>query len=75
MFHTNLCHAPALFIVSKTDPVGAEQSNIRVRDSWISNGVDITWKCFDKSPHVMASLFQSQFCTTLYVYKLYFSIL
>lgn len=52
MFHTNFVHAPALFIVSKTDPVGAEASNRRVADSWISNGVNVTWKCFDRSPHV-----------------------
>jgi hypothetical protein len=52
MFHTNLIHAPALFFVSKTDPVGAEESNIRVRDSWISMGINVTWKCFDRSPHV-----------------------
>lgn len=52
MFHTNLIHAPALFFVSKTDPVGAELSNIRVRDSWISMGMNVQWKCFDRSPHV-----------------------
>lgn len=52
MFHTNYCHAPALFFVSKTDPVGAEASNRRVADSWISNGINLTWKCFDRSPHV-----------------------
>lgn len=53
MFHTNFVHAPALFFVSKTDPVGAEKSNRRVADSWISNGIKLTWKCFDSSPHVM----------------------
>lgn len=53
MFHTNFVHAPALMILSKTDPVGAESSNRRVADSWISNGIKLTWKCFDKSPHVM----------------------
>lgn len=52
LFHTNICHAPALFIVSKTDPVGSESSNRRVADSWISNGINLTWKCFDRSPHV-----------------------
>lgn len=52
MFHTNFVHSPALFFVSKTDPVGAESSNRRVADSWISNGIDVTWKCFDRSPHV-----------------------
>lgn len=52
MFYTNLCHAPALFFLSKTDPVGAEIPNRRVADSWIAAGVDLTWKCFDRSPHV-----------------------
>jgi hypothetical protein len=52
MFHTNFCLAPALFFVSKTDPVGAEASNRRVADSWVSNGINLTWKCFDRSPHV-----------------------
>lgn len=52
LFHMNSIHTPALFFVSKTDPVGAEASNRRVADSWISNGVNLTWKCFDRSPHV-----------------------
>jgi hypothetical protein len=52
MFHTNLIHAPALFYVSKTDPIGAEMSNIRVRDSWVSMGINVSWKCFDRSPHI-----------------------
>lgn len=52
MYHTNFCRAPALFFLSKTDPVGAEASNRRVADSWIANGINITWKCFDRSPHV-----------------------
>ena len=52
MFHTNLCHAPALFFVSKTDPLGPVISNKRVADSWISSGVDLTFKCFDESQHV-----------------------
>lgn len=51
-FHMNYVHTPALFFVSKTDPVGAEASNRRVADSWIANGVNLTWKCFDRSPHV-----------------------
>ncbi|CAO1333161.1 unnamed protein product [Diamesa hyperborea] len=52
MFHTNLCHAPALFFVSKTDPLGPVISNQRVADSWISSGVDLTFKCFDESQHL-----------------------
>lgn len=52
MFHTNLLRCPALFLVSKTDPVGTEVANGRVRDSWESNGVKCTFKCWDRSPHV-----------------------
>lgn len=52
MYHTNFVHSPALFFLSKTDPVGAEASNRRVADSWIANGINVTWKCFDRSPHV-----------------------
>ncbi|XP_055627981.1 uncharacterized protein LOC129769624 [Toxorhynchites rutilus septentrionalis] len=52
MFHTNLLRCAALFLVSKTDPVGTEVANGRVRDSWESNGVKCTFKCWDNSPHV-----------------------
>ncbi|KAG7304931.1 hypothetical protein JYU34_010345 [Plutella xylostella] len=51
-FHLNPCHAPALFLLSKTDPVGSETSNRRVYESWVRNGIQCTWKVFDKSPHV-----------------------
>uniref|UniRef100_A0A2A4JBY1 Transmembrane protein 53 n=1 Tax=Heliothis virescens TaxID=7102 RepID=A0A2A4JBY1_HELVI len=52
LFHTNLCHAPALFLLSRSDPVGAENSNRSVHDSWVKMGVKCTWKCWDRSPHV-----------------------
>jgi len=52
MFHTNIIKAPALFLLSKTDPIGAENSNRRVRESWERNGIDVTWQLWDKSPHV-----------------------
>ncbi|XP_055532292.1 transmembrane protein 53-A-like isoform X1 [Wyeomyia smithii] len=52
MFHTNLLRCPAIFFVSKTDPVGTEEANTRVKDSWESNGVKCTFKCWDRSPHV-----------------------
>ncbi|XP_055592399.1 transmembrane protein 53-A-like isoform X2 [Uranotaenia lowii] len=52
MFHTNLLRCPALFLVSKTDPVGTELANGRVRDSWESSGVKCTFKVWDRSPHV-----------------------
>lgn len=53
LYFTNSLRAPALLIVSKTDPVGAESSNRRLADTWNSNGIKVTWKCFDDSPHVM----------------------
>ncbi|XP_074038383.1 transmembrane protein 53-like lethal (2) k09913 isoform X2 [Leptinotarsa decemlineata] len=52
MFHTNLVRAPAQIFISKTDPIGTEESNMRVRESWENMGIQISWKCFDKSPHV-----------------------
>lgn len=52
LFHTNLCRAPALFLLSKSDPVGAENSNRSVHDCWVEMGIKCTWKCWEKSPHV-----------------------
>ncbi|XP_018330214.1 transmembrane protein 53 [Agrilus planipennis] len=52
MFHTNLVRSPALFLLSKSDPVGAVDSNQRVRDSWENMGTKVYWKCWEKSPHV-----------------------
>ncbi|XP_058118374.1 uncharacterized protein LOC131286122 [Anopheles ziemanni] len=52
MFHTNLLRCPALFLVSKTDPVGTVEANTRVKDSWEQSGVKTTFHCWDRSPHV-----------------------
>ncbi|CAG9782486.1 unnamed protein product [Diatraea saccharalis] len=52
LFHTTLCRAPALFLLSKSDPVGAERSNRNVYNSWTELGIKCTWKCWDRSPHV-----------------------
>lgn len=52
LFHTPLCRAPALFLLSRSDPVGAERSNRSVHDSWRNMAIKCTWKCWDKSPHV-----------------------
>lgn len=41
MFHTNLVKAPALFFLSKTDPIGAEKSNLRARESWENMGIKV----------------------------------
>jgi hypothetical protein len=52
MFHTNIVTAPALFFLSKTDPIGSVSSNLRARESWESMGIQTFWKCWDNSPHV-----------------------
>lgn len=41
MFHTNLVTAPAQFFISKSDPIGAEASNMRVRESWENMGIQV----------------------------------
>ncbi|XP_045478994.1 uncharacterized protein LOC123683995 isoform X1 [Harmonia axyridis] len=52
MFHTNLIKCPAQIFISKTDPIGAEASNMRVKESWENMGVKVYFKCWEKSPHV-----------------------
>ncbi|XP_043482354.1 transmembrane protein 53 [Leptopilina heterotoma] len=52
LFHTNIVHSPALFLLSKTDTIGAVSSNMRVRDSWESLGTKTYVKIFENSPHV-----------------------
>ncbi|XP_014219480.1 uncharacterized protein LOC106647543 [Copidosoma floridanum] len=52
LFHLNLVRSPALFFVSKTDPVGSYKSNMRVRDSWDSLGTETHVKLFENTPHV-----------------------
>ncbi|XP_049878485.1 uncharacterized protein LOC126375549 [Pectinophora gossypiella] len=69
LFHTNLCRAPALFLLSKTDPVGAEKSNRSVHDSWVEMGIKCTWKCWDKSPHVQHYIHHpKEYLTALYAH-------
>ncbi|KAL0830000.1 hypothetical protein ABMA28_003458 [Loxostege sticticalis] len=53
LFHVSPCRAPALFLLSRSDPVGAERSNRSVHDSWVNIGIKCTWHCWDRSPHVL----------------------
>ena len=50
--HGNYINAPALFFVSKNDLIGSESSNRIVAEKWRSRGMQVTFKCFDNSPHV-----------------------
>ena len=43
---------PALLLVSRDDKLGNPQSNELARDRWKELGVDVTWKCWEKSRHV-----------------------
>lgn len=52
MFRDNFVKAPALFFLSKTDPIGAYSSNLRIKEAWEDNGIEVYWKCWDQSPHV-----------------------
>ncbi|XP_053974774.1 transmembrane protein 53-B isoform X2 [Hylaeus volcanicus] len=52
LFHSNIVHSPALFFVSKVDPVGTITNNMKVRDRWDSLGVKTYVKIFEDSPHV-----------------------
>lgn len=49
MFHFTLIPAPALFLVSKTDPVGAESSNNRVRECYVSKNIPVSVCFFSKN--------------------------
>ncbi|KAK0167311.1 hypothetical protein PV327_004728 [Microctonus hyperodae] len=52
LYYNNLVYSPALFFLSKVDPIGTVESNMKVRDSWDSLGIPTYVKIFEKSPHV-----------------------
>jgi predicted alpha/beta hydrolase family esterase len=44
--------APALLITSKPDPVSTPEFIAEIAQNWQSNGVDVTVKVFEDSPHI-----------------------
>ncbi|KAJ8868732.1 hypothetical protein PR048_030271 [Dryococelus australis] len=52
IFYSGFLRVPALFLLSKTDPIGALGSNTRCREGWDALGMKTYMKCWDKSPHV-----------------------
>lgn len=46
MFHSTMVRSPALFLMSKRDPIGKPESNQRVADNWEALGVDVCWSYF-----------------------------
>ncbi|XP_046665227.1 transmembrane protein 53 [Homalodisca vitripennis] len=66
MFHTSLVHSPALLLLSKTDPVGSLASNLRLKETWESMGIKVSWKCWDDSKHVSHYLkYKEEYIKTL----------
>ncbi|XP_062560468.1 transmembrane protein 53-A-like [Armigeres subalbatus] len=52
LYYNEPVNCPALFLISKTDPVGTETANKRVMAAWETVGIKTTLKCWDRSPHV-----------------------
>lgn len=40
-FHSNIVKAPALFFLSKTDPIGTETAMAQARSSWEKSGIKV----------------------------------
>ncbi|XP_076236496.1 transmembrane protein 53-like lethal (2) k09913 [Calliopsis andreniformis] len=69
LFQTTLVHSPALFFISKTDPIGTMSNNLRVRDQWNSVGIKTYVKIFEASPHVAHFYkYPKEYVAELYVF-------
>ena len=51
-FHENNLRLPSLFLFSKADPIGVSTAIVGIIDKWIRDGIDVSHKCWDNSPHV-----------------------
>ena len=52
VFRNTPLRCPALLLVSNHDKLGHPRSNEIARDRWTELGLDVTWKCWEKSRHV-----------------------
>lgn len=52
VFRNTPLRCPALLLVSNHDKLGHPRSNELARDRWQELGLDVTWKCWEKSRHV-----------------------
>ncbi|XP_013141368.1 PREDICTED: uncharacterized protein LOC106105541 [Papilio polytes] len=52
-YYSTPCRAPGLFLLSSSDPVGAETNIQNAHDTWLQMGIKCTWKCWKNSPHVL----------------------
>ncbi|XP_055590728.1 transmembrane protein 53-A-like [Uranotaenia lowii] len=51
-FFNEPSRCPALMLISKSDPIGTESANQRLRATWDALGMKTTMKVWDRSPHV-----------------------
>lgn len=51
-FRETVVKSPAIFFVSKVDPIGTVTSNLSIKNSWEDAGIKVSWKVFEDSPHV-----------------------
>lgn len=51
-FHHDSLHAPTLLFFSNTDILGTQEMHSRIRDNFMANGIEVTSKCFNDSPHI-----------------------
>lgn len=51
-YYENLVRSPALIFASKIDPIGTPEFMKVLAKRWEANGVDVTFKCFEDSPHI-----------------------
>ncbi|XP_032673334.1 uncharacterized protein LOC116845113 [Odontomachus brunneus] len=69
VFHTSPIRVPALFFISKADPVGTETSILNLRDNWETLGIKTYVKIFEKSPHVAHFyLYPKEYVAELYAF-------
>lgn len=51
-FHDNHLRIPSLFLYSRADPIGVADIIEIVMEKWRCNGIKVSHKCWDHSPHV-----------------------
>lgn len=51
-FHNDPLRAPTLIFFSNTDLIGTKEMHFRIRNNFMANGIEVTSKCFNDSPHI-----------------------
>ncbi|XP_076471907.1 transmembrane protein 53-like [Babylonia areolata] len=51
-FHRNALQLPSLFLYSRADPIGVADVIEGIMDKWRHEGISVSQKCWDHSPHV-----------------------